>query len=769
MVARYNMGGALSSFADIDNLDPLTTPYQKLRLGISPPQHSPTYDLEEELARRAAPVLYRNLADEGDGSTRAVTNEMVDQLLRARNASSINQTRGTDKLLAPEQLAERTREPSFTERLTMDYLPRGALFAADLMRPQEFHNAMVRAEENWKGGNYGTAAAYLGLAPINAAVDVAGTAILPAVLEKGLAAGAARALSRASSRADEVLGGSRAAKGGALVAGGAAMMPDEAEAGANPRWFSPLQRAIENAPQAKATLDQWIGYLRNRPGIKAEEIEYSLGGKAKDGGILDLDIGSAPLTKEELLRAIDPIPVDELYLGNPLTREERGRLRELEDQENPFTETYREFTPDELDEYYSLIGKSNKGRAGAPKYKDQPATRLPGESSDYREIVVTSPRAESDPSISPAHFGPTHYNARPSGEGPSGKDTKASQQIGWLRGDVRELDDGSRAFHVDEFQSDPAQRALKKGWKKEMTGAETDAARKELKRLKTKLEEKSVDPNNPQEIRLHASGAYGDEDLMQMAMRVEELRGLIEMGNSGTGIPDRPWKKDWPKLLFRRALWEAAQEDVDALTWTTADTQSRRWGGARIGRDRLYEEQIPKIAAEEAKRLGLMPDAVGQTTTTGKDPDLVNLQNDLYQEALKTRKVLASHAKARGLSLDEYLNEHEYNVMDEVVDITSDIMAKYGRSADPDDALAETVSNLVEQLLLKPQSEHFESQWNKAFPILKQLSGGTKLHSLKLTPEVRKRIIEEGLPKFVGAGVAPGLVERFFADEPGDL
>lgn len=740
MVARYNMGGALSSFADIDNLEPLTTPYQKLRMGISPPQHSPTYNLEEELARRAAPVLYRNLADEGDGNTRQVTHELVDQLLRARNADSINDPRGTDKLMTPEQLAERTRGPGFTEKMVMDYLPRGALFAADLMKPQIFHEYMTNAEDRWKEGDYGSAAAYLGLAPLGAAADVAGTAILPSTLEKGLAAGAARALSRASNRADEILGGSRAATGAALAAGGAAMLPSDAEAGANPKWFSTLRQAIENAPQEKMPFGQWLNYLKNRPGVKAEEMEYTLGRMGED--ILKKD---EVVPKRNLLEAFDTsdVPVQELYLGNPLTRGERTKLNELETNELGDLQ----WESGDADEFYRLHGKRTKASAGSPKYGDQAATRLPGESSDYREIVVTSPRAEADEGIPTSHFGPD----------PTGKGMKTSikrgQQIGWLRGDVRELQDGSRAFHVDEFQSDPAQRALKKGWNRGKQSDEITQIELRADQNRWVFTDALNDPTHP-----------GHAD----ALRYQELERQGHKANH-SGVPDRPWKKDWPKLLFRRALWEAAQEDADHLTWTTADTQAQRWGGARVGRDRLYEETIPKIAAEEAKRLGLTPEAIGQAKTTGKDPDLVGLQNDLYQEALKTRKVLASHAKAKGLSLDEYLNEHEYNVMDEVVDITSDIMTKYGRSADPNDALTETISNLVEQLLLKPQSEHFESQWNKAFPILKQLGGGTKLHSLKLTPEVRKRIIEEGLPKFVGVGVAPGLVERFFADEPGDL
>lgn len=691
----YQLGGALAGLYDPDDLEPLVTPYQKLRLGLEPPRSSPFYDVESELARRAAPVLHRNLAQDGDDGqgTRAVTYELIDQLLRARNARTINQPDARDKLRTTEQVSEASRGPSFTEKAAFDYLPRTVEFVGEMMKPQSFHEQMTNAERTWNEGNYGASAAHLGLAPFGALADVAGTVLLPGAIEKSIAAKAAKPLSQMSAwagkAADESLGGSRMAAGAGLAAGGAAMLPSDAEAGA-PKWYSPLRKMIEDAPQSKATLDQWMGYLTNRPGVKKEELEYTFGSKAKDANLLENLAGeSQPITKRELLRHFDEndVPVEEVFYSGDKVK----------------------------------YGGTDMNHGG--EYS------LPGDATDYREIAVTSPRAEWDPNISEGHFG-SGGHMRPE---PDWQDKKAGQQIGWIRGDVRELDDGSRAFHVDEFQSDPAQRALKKGWKSPDDKARWDELEGRINKIQEELSAAadpaytlgwhnrvSADPTHP----MHEKTL----EYRQLAAEQGKIQDRMERG-----VPDRPWKKDWPKLLFRRALWEAVQEDADHLTWTPADIQQKRWGKAQLGRDRLYEETIPKIAAEEAKRLGLPKEAVGEAEIKGSKwteeafMDSINPDDspgDIANQAYDFFKI-------QGVDTDKY------------------------------------VSRLAEIGELSDSYEAADSALRLAAKILKtEPNGNTRLYSLKLTPEVRKRILADGLPKFVGAGVAPSLLDRFLSEEP---
>jgi hypothetical protein len=78
-----------------------------------------------------------------------------------------------------------------------------------------------------------------------------------------------------------------------------------------PPFYSALERALLNAPQDKATGEQWLGILRNN-GVKTEEIDWYE---------LDTIMGQSTITREELLRHIraHEIIVEEMpIMGPPL-------------------------------------------------------------------------------------------------------------------------------------------------------------------------------------------------------------------------------------------------------------------------------------------------------------------------------------------------------------------------------------------------------------------------------------------------------------------
>tara|TARA_R110000824_G_scaffold5989_2_gene27523 strand:+ start:6090 stop:9818 length:3729 start_codon:yes stop_codon:yes gene_type:complete len=70
----------------------------------------------------------------------------------------------------------------------------------------------------------------------------------------------------------------------------------------------------------------------------------------------------------------------------------------------------------------------------------------------------------------------------------------------------------------------------------------------------------------------------------------------FEGGYSARGSrPDAPWKsmdeKGWPKLVMRRLVREAAEKGYDAITWTTGQTQKKRYNAPSD----LYDKTIPKV------------------------------------------------------------------------------------------------------------------------------------------------------------------------------
>lgn len=78
-------------------------------------------------------------------------------------------------------------------------------------------------------------------------------------------------------RAQEVAGLSGGAplmaKPGSATLGSGAVRAGAKEVKAEP-FYSAVEAAVRNAPDAKMTPEQWSGYLRNRPGVKAEELDW---------------------------------------------------------------------------------------------------------------------------------------------------------------------------------------------------------------------------------------------------------------------------------------------------------------------------------------------------------------------------------------------------------------------------------------------------------------------------------------------------------------
>ncbi len=63
-------------------------------------------------------------------------------------------------------------------------------------------------------------------------------------------------------------------------------------------FYSAVEHAIRNAPQVRATPEQWRGWLRNQPGVKAEELDYmGLGDKSQHPA----EWGAGPVTREQML------------------------------------------------------------------------------------------------------------------------------------------------------------------------------------------------------------------------------------------------------------------------------------------------------------------------------------------------------------------------------------------------------------------------------------------------------------------------------------
>ena len=101
-----------------------------------------------------------------------------------------------------------------------------------------------------------------------------------------------------------------ATKAGEVVLGsGAVKTAMEAAPAVTGPFYSGLERAVDAAKVNKADASQWLGYLKNQPGVKADEI----------GQVLK-DLPQGPITKDQLQNIVqqNKVQLNEVVKGNNL-------------------------------------------------------------------------------------------------------------------------------------------------------------------------------------------------------------------------------------------------------------------------------------------------------------------------------------------------------------------------------------------------------------------------------------------------------------------
>jgi len=204
-----------------------------------------------------------------------------------------------------------------------------------------------------------------------------------------------------------------------------------------------------------------------------------------------------------------------------------------------------------------------------------------------------------------------------------------SKAKGWRNDFNPEGTQGVEVLFAEEIQSDLHQEGRKKGYKRTLTPAQ-DKRFGELTAVSAKRDFTDAEQTEWNSLRDPSGGA---------------------------AVPDAPFKKSWPELVFKKLLNEAAVTGKDFLAWTTGEQQAERYdlskqvsqvsiypmeeGYERLGAFDLegrvvLNERIPKgtaekfIGKEAAKKLYAAPaipfidSLTGEATSSRelKDADL---------------------------------------------------------------------------------------------------------------------------------------------------
>jgi hypothetical protein len=131
--------------------------------------------------------------------------------------------------------------------------------------------------------------------------------------------------------------------------------------------------------------------------------------------------------------------------------------------------------------------------------------------------------------------------------------------LGHVRFNDRTGPNGEKILHVEELQSDWHQKGRSEGYR--LPVSETSKMDSEYRALV----HKNADSR--------ANGGTPNPADVARAKELEEH--LIRSDKSK--MPDAPFKKEWPELLFKRMLRYAAENGYDGISWTPGEEQASRY------------------------------------------------------------------------------------------------------------------------------------------------------------------------------------------------
>lgn len=340
------------------------------------------------------------------------------------------------------------------------------------------------------------------------------------------------------------------------------------------RFYSALERAVEETKTNRAPAQQWLATLRKTPGVKAEELEWS--------GLEEwLEIQEGPVEKSAVLQVVRDggIKVEEVVLGGDITErlDDYYQYNEgdyyvedegdgdfvVRDKDGNFVERYD--NEDQAEEHASLWNDEIAAKQSEPKFKDWSTDP---NSESYRELLITLPVNEGgNPDRAPG----THWDQ--------------PAVVAHTRFMEKRGPDGERILFVEEVQSDWHQKGRDQGY---AVPAELDAARERYKKASDAWQAAYAeavamgvpsDSTSPMQDLINLNTPEADafaEKMSSLGLRLQEAQIAKDNAEKG-GIPDAPFKSTWPALVMKRVISWAAENGYDQVAWTTGEQQAERY------------------------------------------------------------------------------------------------------------------------------------------------------------------------------------------------
>lgn len=588
------------------------------------------------------------------------------------------------------------------------------------------------------------------------------------------------------------------AKGMTLGAGITRQAPKAAAEKIAPPFYSAVDRAVETLPQPKASGDQWLATLKNQPGVKPEELEWM--------GVPEfLKEKNGPVTKQELQDFVrgNQVELKEITKGdingpNYLSASDANPDKpKFQSYQLPGGENYREL----------LLTLPEKGRSA----KDTAANRVREISKRTEEIQDEFDALDKMPeSADLAAKRLALYNEQTSlkeewkeqhriaTEPDKNKFTSSHWDepnvLAHARMNDRQIDGGKSLF-VEEIQSDWHQKGRKDGYSKNIdlksVSKQRDEARANLNKIVKDNDQLGFDSNSQASREVISGGAdrwewNTPEEAARAQKLVDEIRAAdTTIVDSKKGVPDAPFKTTWPELTLKRLVREAAEKGYDSISWTPGKVQADRYD---------LSHQIDSIAyrkdGDGTWEISAIKDGNSVITKYGQTANQLEevIGKDVAKKIVDDEGKVADDFRGKNGGVKELSGidlkvggEGMAGFYDKILPSTANkLFKKYGAKVDQvsmgdpnitvrqhspgrfalhntetgDYIRKNSVGGSYDSIIDYPSKEEAFAAANKM---------GEKIHTMKITPELKAAALGEGFPMFSKAplgGLAQDKVQE---------
>ncbi len=197
--------------------------------------------------------------------------------------------------------------------------------------------------------------------------------------------------------------------------------------------------------------------------------------------------------------------------------------------------------------------------------------------------------------------------------------------LGHVRFNDRVGPNGEKILHLEELQSDWAQKGRKQGFAGEQpkyTSLPEGYVLHEMGSFRNP-DGKQYWVQGPDRKQFTSAG-FNKESAINEAINRLNDEDRARRGQHGSPVPNMPFKKTWPELMLKRMIQYAATHGYDGVSWTPGEEQAERYSlDKHLSRISYNPETQTLYAADLDGRSAInervppekLPDTIGKETT----------------------------------------------------------------------------------------------------------------------------------------------------------